>query len=963
MDGDKTNGIEISEASRIVNVISANKTGENFTLTNGFDISGTLRVDSGLSDSGRTLVVSLQNQRAQTVAETQVNLVGTSVNFTLQRVTPGDYVISVQDYEYPRKYSAKQVGVTVLAANVTIPDVPLLKSAKIKGRLQNVTSGELITSNNYSNILPQDFYVNAYANPWFPGGYGNAAYPIIQSDDMFSIDVAPGTYNIDFGSQNSISQSDVASGKKSFVPKRLSGITVEAGQTLVLPDVKLTEGIQISGTITNEAGTALPNIQVEVFSNSDRHGNRLQAYTDHLGKYTLFGISPEDFVTIVASPRPDNHDQRFSLGFQGTRYGEVRRSGIDTRKIVSGAIKNIDFKLQIAAGSVTGTVTTPDGGELIMPFEEQAGVSLPGAEIILNRQGEVPEDNPLGNIDALANPDGSFSIKGLLPGVYSMWILARGYGSAFKDNITVNASDVNVGTVTLVAGAKLSGTITKVDGSLLNENDVNAVLAVRNGFEEVIVGALTSDAGKSITRYTLSGFQADKTYSVILLGEEDDITLLGSGIKVNSSTEQNFVVTDKKPEIFAQAFKNTDGSYNLRFELTKALRNSSIDADANSQADDSEPAKIIRVTNTANLTFSEDWISSNRKRIVATYTPSAGETSVVVTASVTFVSIDPASGNNYQRTKVFTLPLGVGKTISQRVTNANGGTVALEGDTSEVAVPAGTFGDDASLEVEMTVNAADDVDEFTTSSVRHQGHGIMSNFKEMGLRAYPTGMARGLSRLHELDVDPFGSFYEILLPAGVSHSFPSGKEARMCLSYDTTVSNTDAYSLNVYYFNEATNEYLLENTKKTVDTDNQRICVSLSHASVFTVLNSSMTTLAGGAYAGELTVMNFPNPFNLKTKTLTLQDPGSASASQTIEGTMIKVSAPAGIGGALEIGIYSVTGERVRTISGSITAGSHNYIEWDGKNDGGQKVASGAYFARMTISGGNEKFFKMAVLK
>ena len=97
---------------------------------------------------------------------------------------------------------------------------------------------------------------------------------------------------------------------------------------------------------------------------------------------------------------------------------------------------------------------------------------------------------------------------------------------------------------------------------------------------------------------------------------------------------------------------------------------------------------------------------------------------------------------------------------------------------------------------------------------------------------------------------------------------------------------------------------------------------------------------------------------------MTLQNPGSASASQTIDGTMIKVSVPGDVAGALEIEIYSVSGERVRTIRDNIPAGgAHYYVPWDGTNDSGSKVASGTYVARMTIGGGNEKFFKMAVLK
>lgn len=173
---------------------------------------------------------------------------------------------------------------------------------------------------------------------------------------------------------------------------------------------------------------------------------------------------------------------------------------------------------------------------------------------------------------------------------------------------------------------------------------------------------------------------------------------------------------------------------------------------------------------------------------------------------------------------------------------------------------------------------------------------------------------------------------------------------------------TDPYSLNIYYYNPQTNEYLLEGTNKTVDEDNQRICVDIAHASVFTVLNSSQSILSGGSYTGELAVVNFPNPFDLKAKTLTLQDPGSISASQSINGTMIKMSIPSGLSGAVEIQIFNVIGEKVRTIQTTIASGgAHYYTEWDGKNHHGEDVASGTYIARFTIGGGNEKFFKMAV--
>jgi len=149
-----------------------------------------------------------------------------------------------------------------------------------------------------------------------------------------------------------------------------------------------------------------------------------------------------------------------------------------------------------------------------------------------------------------------------------------------------------------------------------------------------------------------------------------------------------------------------------------------------------------------------------------------------------------------------------------------------------------------------------------------------------------------------------------------------------------------------------------------VDTENQRICASISHASVFTTLASSASIIAGGGYTGNLNIITFPNPFNLKSKTVILQNPGSAPADQTIQGAMIKISVPPNVSGTGEIEIFNILGEKVRTLFVDITSGgNHYYQEWDGTNGGGKKVASGTYIGRFTLGGQHEHFFKMAVVK
>ena len=70
---------------------------------------------------------------------------------------------------------------------------------------------------------------------------------------------------------------------------------------------------------------------------------------------------------------------------------------------------------------------------------------------------------------------------------------------------------------------------------------------------------------------------------------------------------------------------------------------------------------------------------------------------------------------------------------------------------------------------------------------------------------------------------------------------------------------------------------------------------------------------------------NFPNPFNAST-TIVFQ---------------------LGLASQVELSIYSTSGQRVRTlVSGSLPAGHHR-LQWDGRNERGEPVASGAYLYQL----------------
>ena len=84
---------------------------------------------------------------------------------------------------------------------------------------------------------------------------------------------------------------------------------------------------------------------------------------------------------------------------------------------------------------------------------------------------------------------------------------------------------------------------------------------------------------------------------------------------------------------------------------------------------------------------------------------------------------------------------------------------------------------------------------------------------------------------------------------------------------------------------------------------------------------------AGGLVPAEFALaQNFPNPFNAST-TINFQLP---------------------LASRVELTVYSISGQRVRTlINGTLPAGHHR-LQWDGRNERGEPVASGAYLYQLS---------------
>ena len=88
------------------------------------------------------------------------------------------------------------------------------------------------------------------------------------------------------------------------------------------------------------------------------------------------------------------------------------------------------------------------------------------------------------------------------------------------------------------------------------------------------------------------------------------------------------------------------------------------------------------------------------------------------------------------------------------------------------------------------------------------------------------------------------------------------------------------------------------------------------------------------------TIATYPNPFN--------------------PSTMIECTLPGS--GLAELAVYSITGQKMRTLAAErLSAGKHSFF-WDGKDDAGHTVSSGIYIARLT-SGAQMATKKMVLVK
>jgi hypothetical protein len=161
------------------------------------------------------------------------------------------------------------------------------------------------------------------------------------------------------------------------------------------------------------------------------------------------------------------------------------------------------------------------------------------------------------------------------------------------------------------------------------------------------------------------------------------------------------------------------------------------------------------------------------------------------------------------------------------------------------------------------------------------------------------------------------------------------REITIKINYDdSTISGYDETKLVVGWYDETNKRW--EALPTTVYPSNNMVIGKSNHLSKFALLESIPVNDFS-------TVKVYPNPYNPTT---------------AVSGKLKMINLP--VNSIMKL--YSVTGELVRELK-EINFGNLGWLEWDGKNDDGDKVGKGVYIYQIQDAAGKKKTGKIGLVK
>lgn len=1023
----------VPSAGRIVSVAGAAVSSVTLTLSDGYSAAGTITLDDAIADWA-VFEVSVLNRRQEVVRSTTAYLgdsglgvFANAVDYRFNNLPAGEfYTLVARD----RRANVKYVGRPIkfpdpslspngLQSSLSGQDIVMKRAGVIVGRLKDGGTGELIGASN-AGLLAPNFRVTATANPWIEGGFVVAAASVagrpIEADGYFRVGPLLPDVSYDLRlAQTSWDPSFLQLGSQNYAPVTLGGLRLAPGESRDVGVVALAQGRSLTGVVRSTAtGLALGNVKVVARpSFGDESAILSQSYTNGAGAYTLWvSTQISNQFDVTAAPRDGNKAS------DGLVYGQVTLRNVNLLLATTA-----NFLLRPLPGGVTGQVVVADaatGGALSYPFGDRRG--FPAAAINLQQRGVV-SDNPLGDIEAATDERGFFSVPGLATGTYILHATSLGYG-VFNATAAVTATsfrlfvgsdtasnDLPGNVITLQRGATVTGRILKSDGSAPNASEVRGVAAANFAAGEFVVGSVETDAvARTVSAYTISGFRTGVSYDLVLISGDDgrDVSFPTEGDDVSfsagESTATKSINLTFKPSRLdclgaAKALDAARTQFLVQVDCLKPLR-----ADTAADADldllltvstfTSANAALAAPNGAGAFQAGTKSLSSNRRRLTGIYQIATGETRFSMRVRAAAADVDPTTGQNFLIDKVFDFFTGLESASDGRMTNIDGGSLALNPSAQDellgldergrLDIRPGSFaeGSDSlpdssavanpTVTVNVTMTKGRDRQLAQTLYLKTQGYipaGMMT--AESG-GAYPaeTWAAMNAYRAQASTstvggANPLSSFYSIFLPLGIRHQLK--QRADLTLSFSTLVSTAvNPNDINVWFYNATLGRYVLENTDRRLDLVNNTVTVSVDHFSTFVVLDSTPVLTSAVSFAGtDIIAASFPNPADCIAHAGIQRNSAffASGVVPTFTGQMIRASLPPGGVEDLTVNVYNLSGQKVRSLpQGQVSGGQTYYMPWNCSNDDGKTVSSGVYFGEIKW-GRHRKFIKMAIIK
>jgi hypothetical protein len=318
------------------------------------------------------------------------------------------------------------------------PPTPRAGTGVIRGRVVRADTGAPLRR------------VQVRVDEWSTGDLGGPAATMTDAEGRYELTQLPaGRYQLKATRGGYV---EVAYGQRRPFER---GRPLELGEGAVLQniDFALPPGAVVTGRVVDEAGEAVAHVSVSLDRRRYIDGaRRLVAEsgssTDDRGEFRIFGVPPGDYV-VVARFEGMDLGSRDRVRYVPTYYPGTPVAS-EAQRVTVGAgqeVPGITIALARAATATLRGVVRSSGQASFDPFT-----------FVIAREINGPQANGQTAM-AVAAPDGSFALAGLLPGAYVVEARSPSGSEFASKEVVVEGSDVAGVTLMLSKGATARGRI------------------------------------------------------------------------------------------------------------------------------------------------------------------------------------------------------------------------------------------------------------------------------------------------------------------------------------------------------------------------------------------------------------------------------------------------------------------------------------------------------------------------